>query len=256
MLTRAQIAHIRRLGDTAYRHQTGLFIAEGLKTLHELIQSPIEIKSVYFTEPQSTQQGLSLLGNKGYIVRERDMQQMSQLRTPPGILAECRIPSYQPNLDALADNLTLALDGIADPGNMGTIIRTAEWFGVKEIFCSDDCADPWQPKVVQSAMGSLFRIRIFRTNLTALIQRAKAENILVYGAVLDGKPLYEAPLKDQGTMLIIGSESHGIRPGPAELIDLPLTIPRAMSSRAESLNAGIAAAILLAEFKRPKQKPR
>lgn len=254
MLTRAQITHLRKLGDGQYRQETGLFVAEGLKTVQELLHSPIETNAVYCTEEQASHHWLAMFGNKVHIVRERDMQQISQLRTPPGILAECKIPQVHPLSIQLEEEFALALDGISDPGNLGTIIRTAEWFGVKQIFCSTDSADPWQPKVVQSAMGSLFRTRIVRTDLFLLLSQIKLRNGMIYGAVTEGKPLYEVPLKTEGSVLVIGSESHGIRPHLSEIITIPVTIPRASGSYTESLNAGVAAAILLSEFKRPKQK--
>ncbi len=254
MLTRAQITHLRKLGDGQYRQLTGLFVAEGLKTVQELLHSPIETNAVYCTDEQASHRWLSIFGNKVHIVRERDMQQISQLRTPPGILAECKIPQTQPESIPNEEEFALALDGISDPGNMGTIIRTAEWFGVKQIFCSTDSADPWQPKVVQSAMGSLFRTRVIRTDLFSLLSQIKLRNGMIYGAVMEGKPLYEVPLKTAGSVLVIGSESHGIRPGLSVMINIPVTIPRASGSFTESLNAGVAAAILLSEFKRPEQK--
>ncbi|MBK9290135.1 MAG: RNA methyltransferase [Bacteroidetes bacterium] len=252
MLTRAQIQHLRRLGDSRYRNETRRFVAEGVKSVSELVHSRVDTVSVYCTEAQSAHRWLSRFGDKVHVVREREMQQISQMQTPPGILAECRIPEYSSDGLRFDENICLLLDGIADPGNLGTIVRTAEWFGVKHIFCSPDSADPWQPKVVQSAMGSLFRSHIIRTDSTAVIQQARLQNAIIYGAVMDGKSIYEAPIKPEGALLVIGSESHGIRPELQRNLDLRLTIPRAADSLAESLNAGIAAAILLAEFSRTK----
>lgn len=254
MLTRNHITHLRKLGDSQYRQETGLFIAEGHKIVQELLQCSIETIAVYCTQEQTDQRWLALFGDKVRTIREREMQQISQLRTPPGILAECRIPSLGNEKVKLEKGLSLVLDGIADPGNMGTIIRTAEWFGVRQLYCSADSADPWQPKVVQSAMGSLFRIRIIRTDIIKLIGLAKEMNFTVYGALMDGRSHYDIPLKADASMLVIGSESHGIREGLLPLIDVPVTIRRAAGSMTESLNAGIAAAILLSEFERCKQK--
>ncbi len=255
MLSRNQIAHLRKLTDSQYRQETGLFIAEGNKIVRELLQSPIEIIAVYCTSEQTDQRWLALFGVKVQTISDREMQQISHLRTPPGILAECRIPSFGNEKPELHQGLSLALDGIADPGNLGTIIRTAEWFGVRHLYCSADSADPWQPKVVQSAMGSLFRIRVVRTDLSKLIRLAKEMNFTVYGALMDGKSHHDIPLKAEGSMLVIGSESHGIRESILQMIDVPVTIHRAVGSMTESLNAGIAAAILLSEFERSKQKP-
>lgn len=253
MLTRAHISHLRKLGDAKYRQETGLFVAEGLKTVHELLSSSIETLAVYYTKAHQPQGWLSEFGNRLVPVSERDMALMSQLKTPPGLLAECRIPVYPSDEISLENELTLILDGISDPGNLGTIVRTAEWFGVSTIFCSADSADPWQPKVVQSAMGSLFRARITRCDLQLILKQIKERNGLIYGAMMEGRSIFEAPLKTEGSALVIGSESHGIRPAVQRWIDLAINIPRAGGSLTESLNAAVATAIIISEFKRSKQ---
>lgn len=250
MLTRAQINHIRQLSESHYRQQSGLFVAEGLKTVRELLYSPIETVAVYATQEHSGLPWLTRFGNLVHMVHEHEMQKLSKLQTPPGILAVCRIPEHQPDASTLTNTLTIALDGISDPGNMGTIIRTAEWFGVEYVFCSLDSADPWQPKVVQSAMGSLFRTKMIRTDLALLIRQAIEREILIYGAVMNGTSIWDAPLKCNGSLLIIGSESHGIRQALQGMIAKPLTIPRHSGSVTESLNAGIAAAVILSAFRR------
>ena len=173
------------------------------------------------------------------------MEQMSGQDTPPGILAVVKIP--HPGEIKTHSRLVLALDGIANPGNMGTLIRTAEWFGIHDVVCSQDCVELWNPKVVQATMGSLFRVKVWATDLPAYLQKAKAEDKAVYGALLEGENLFQMSAKPEG-ILVIGSESHGIRADVLPCITHPVTIPRAGGSLTESLNAAVAGAILMAEM--------
>ncbi len=185
---------------------------------------------------------------KAEIVSEVQMEQMSGQDTPPGILAVVKIPPQ--NEIKTASRLVLALDGIANPGNMGTLIRTAEWFGIQDVVCSSDCVELWNPKVVQATMGSLFRMKVWKTELPVFLQKAKNEGKAIYGALLEGENLFQMKGKLEG-IIVIGSESHGIRKEVQHCITYPITIPRVGSSATESLNAAVAGAILMAEMTRP-----
>ena len=173
------------------------------------------------------------------------MEQMSGQDTPPGILAMVKIP-MQGDIKT-SSRFVLALDGISNPGNMGTLIRTAEWFGISDVVCSNDCVELWNPKTVQATMGSLFRVKVWKTDLAAYLQKAKSEGKAVYGALLEGKNLFQLRAKPDG-IVVIGSESHGIRPELLPCITHPITIPRVGSSATESLNAAVAGAIIMAEM--------
>ena len=181
------------------------------------------------------------------IASEVQMQQMSGQDTPPGILAVVRIPE-QGDIKT-SSPYVLALDGIANPGNMGTLIRTAEWFGISDVVCSNDCVELWNPKTVQATMGSLFRVKVWKTDLSVFLQKAKDEGNAVYGALLNGENLFQMPSKPKG-VIVIGSESHGIRPEVLPCITHPVTIPRVGGSATESLNAAVAGGIIIAEMTR------
>ncbi len=166
-------------------------------------------------------------------------------------MAVVKIPDQQEELPDMDKNLVLMLDNISDPGNLGTIIRTADWFGVQHIICSENCADVYNPKVVQATMGSIFRIKIQYKMLKKILQTLPVK-IPIYGTLLDGNNIYEADLEKNGVILI-GNESHGISENLFPFVTKKIRIPGyspEKSSSAESLNASIAAAIVLAEFRR------
>ena len=242
MLTKNTIKQIASLRQQKFRKELGLFVVEGRKMTEELLQSNFETVGLYATE--AFIDSYPAFSN-AETVSEVQMQQMSGQDTPPGILAVVRIPK-QSEIKT-SSRLVLALDGIANPGNMGTLIRTAEWFGIHDVVCSSDCVELWNPKVVQATMGSLFRVKVWATNLADYLQKAKTEGKAVYGALLEGEDLFQMQAKPEG-ILVIGSESHGIRAEVLPCITHPVTIPRAGGSVTESLNAAVAGAILMAEM--------
>ena len=210
--------------------------------VEELLHSDFDTVGLYATEAFLADYPAFA---KAEIASEVQMQQISGLDTPPGILAVVRIPK-QGDIKT-SSRLVLALDGIANPGNMGTLIRTAEWFGIHDVVCSMDCVELWNPKVVQATMGSLFRVKVWKTELPEYLKLAKAESKAVYGALLEGENLFQMTEKPEG-ILVIGSESHGIRAEVLPYITHPVTIPRAGGSLTESLNAAVAGAIIMAEM--------
>lgn len=242
MLTKNTIKQIASLKQQKFRKELGLFVVEGRKMTEELLHSNFEIVGVYATKAFLSDYPAFA---QAETVTEVQMQQMSGQDTPPGILSVVKIP--QQDEIKTTSRLILALDGIANPGNMGTLIRTAEWFGIHDIVCSKDCVELWNPKVVQATMGSLFRVKVWESDLTIYLHHAKDEGKSIYGALLDGENLFQMQAKPEG-ILVIGSESHGIRADVLPCITHPVTIPRVDDSMTESLNAAVAGAILMAEM--------
>ena len=244
MITKNTIKQIASLRQQKFRKELGLFVVEGRKMVEELLHSDFESIGLYATDaflkdyPDFT---------TAEPVSEMQMQQMSGLDTPPGILAVVRIP--QQGEIMTQSRYVLALDGIANPGNMGTLIRTAEWFGIRDVVCSSDCVELWNPKVVQATMGSLFRVKVWNTELVTYLRKAQGEGKAVYGALLEGMNLFQQKEKPEG-IIVIGSESHGIRKEVLPCITYPVTIPRVGGSETESLNAAVAGAIIMAEMTR------
>lgn len=242
MLTKNTIKQIASLRQQKFRKEFGLFVVEGRKMTEELLQSDFEIVGLYATKDFITDYPAF---SEAETVTEVQMQQMSGQDTPPGILAAVKIPQY--GEIKTTSQLTLALDGISNPGNMGTLIRTAEWFGIQDVVCSSDCVELWNSKVVQATMGSLFRVKVWSTDLSSFLKQAKANGTSIYGALLEGENLFQLTSKPNG-ILVIGSESHGIRTDILPCITHPITIPRVGGSATESLNAAVAGAILMAEM--------
>jgi TrmH family RNA methyltransferase len=242
MLTKNTIKQIASLKQQKFRKELGLFVVEGRKMTEELLHSNFEIEGVYATEAFLSDYPAFA---QAETVTEVQMQQMSGQDTPPGILSVVKIP--QQGEIKTTSRLILALDGIANPGNMGTLIRTAEWFGIHDIVCSKDCVELWNPKVVQATMGSLFRVKVWESDLAIYLHHAKDEGKSIYGALLEEENLFQMQAKPEG-ILVIGSESHGIRADVLPCITHPVTIPRVGDSMTESLNAAVAGAILMAEM--------
>ena len=245
MITKSTIKTVASLKQQKFRKELGLFVVEGRKMTEELLQSNFEVEKLFATERFLAD--CPTLFPNAEIVNEVQMSQMSGQDTPPGILAVVKIPK-QRQLDENS-RFILALDGIANPGNMGTIIRTAEWFGIREIACSLDCVEIWNPKVIQATMGSIFRIHVMETELPAFLSEQIRKGKAVFGALLNGQNLFEMKNPKEG-VIVIGSESHGIRSEVLPYITHAVTIPRKNNSATESLNASVAAAIILAEMTR------
>lgn len=246
-ISKSVISDIRFLHQTKFRKETGLFIAEGEKVVGELLQSGLKVRIVAALPDYIAEFGPFPDKALVYEVNEKDLNRISLLQTPNRVLAVAEQPQNETAILPSGNETVLALDGIRDPGNLGTIIRTAEWFGVSQIWCSEDTVETFNPKVVQSAMGSLFRMKVVSCNLKAMLEVAREkESLSVLGATLDGVP---ADQLNSGNcrILVIGSESHGISADLLEVINSKVLIPRAKNSKTESLNAAVATGILLAE---------
>ena len=240
MVTKAEISLVRSLADKRSRLENGLFVIEGRKMVEEALASGFSVRKVYGTDEFASLAGCETVSRK---VIER----MSSLRTPQGILALVEIPSY--DLPRSAEKqLILALDGVQDPGNMGTIIRIADWFGIVDVVCSPGSADCFNPKVVQATMGAILRVRV---HYTALPQWLASVSAPVYGTFLEGEDIYRAQLTAQG-VIVLGNEGGGISAQAAQAVTRKLYIPPypAGEGSGESLNVATAAAIVCSEFRR------
>jgi TrmH family RNA methyltransferase len=249
MVSKSQISFIKSLQQKKFRKEHSLFVAEGNKSVTEFITSSYKITTVYHT-PTFDAKLLKL--SKKVIFQDisvADMQKISSLTTPQEVLAVIHIPEW-PNLskDSLRDQFTLVLDGVQDPGNLGTIIRTADWFGITNIICSEDTVDAYNPKVVQATMGSLARVNLHYTNLASLLPQLK---LPIFGAMLDGNNIYTANFGTEG-LVVMGNEGNGLRPEIQQLITQAITIPRL--GGAESLNVAIATALFCGELSRKRFK--
>lgn len=242
MITKAEIQSIKALADKRGRVEQGAFIAEGEKLVAELRASHLAVRRVYATKP---------LFADAEVIAERDMERISQLKTSNSTLAVVEIPRY--NLaDAKPDkNLVLALDRVQNPGNLGTIIRLADWFGITDIVCSADSADCFNPKVVQATMGAIIRVRVHYTDLQRWLSEQRSKSVKIYGTFLDGENIYKTEKGSCG-VIVMGNEGQGISPECEQSVTHRLYIPPypADNPGSESLNVAIATAITCSEFRR------
>ena len=253
MLSKNEIKFLNALKQKKFRNEHGLFIAEGEKIINDLLKSTINIRQVYATSEFI--QTLPPSNTIEYIeIKSNELERISSLTTANSALAVCEIPNHQLNIDSLKEQLTLVLDDIKDPGNLGTIIRIADWFGISTIICSEETADAFNPKVVQATMGSIARIKIHYVQLTDFFQKQKESiNLPVYGALLEGENVFSKKLSTNG-FVVIGNESRGISIEIQQQLTDKITIPSFSNAQkhgeAESLNAAIATAVICSEFRR------
>lgn len=244
-ITKNDIKELQSLRQAKGRREHGIFAVEGNKLVEELLKTKFRINNILVTEQWVEKYSSLAMKITGYeVITTKQMEQITNFVTAPGIFVTAAIPSFRITPEDAGNELILMLDGINDPGNLGTIVRTADWFGIKKIVISEDTTDPWQPKVIQSTMGSIFRTQIAETNVVDFLKDVKAP---VFGALMHGKNLYQTHIKDNQGVIIIGSESHGIRENVMPYVSCPITIPKAHGSETESLNASMAAGIIMAE---------
>jgi TrmH family RNA methyltransferase len=237
MISKNSVKYIQSLQVKKKRAETGLFVAEGPKLVQELVENGFEPEVIYATEQWPVQTPARVL------VTEAELERLSAQQTANqaiGIFRQRTLP-VEP---VFRNQFTLVLDGLQDPGNLGTIIRTADWFGIRQLIASPDTVDVYNSKVVQSTMGSLGRVAVFYRELPPLLAQC---GVPVYGALLNGQNLYEQPACTEA-VLVIGNEANGIRPENLPAIAHAVTIPR--TGQAESLNAAVATGILLSHLAR------
>jgi len=240
MISKSQIKLICSLQQKKYRKQEQLFLVEGIKGIQELVQSDFDVHEIFTTNPDLT---FSIPG-KITIISDTELKKISALATPNSCLALFKIPKATKIAEK---GLILALDAIRDPGNLGTIIRLCDWFGIESIFCSENTVDVYNPKVVQATMGSISRVNVFYGDLEMFLKNTK---LPVFGTFMEGENIYQKKLEQEG-ILILGNEANGISENIENLVNQKLTIPRfGKLQRTESLNVATATAIILSEFRR------
>ena len=236
MISKNQIKFVRQLEQKKYRKKEGLFVAEGPKVVGDLLRAGFKAHTIFATSEWESQ------GQTFQEVSDEELRRVSFLQHPQRVLALFFIPTESvPSVSSLS----LALDDVQDPGNLGTIIRIADWFGIDTIYCSENTADAWSPKVVQATMGSIARVNINYTDLQELISKAQ---VPVYGTLLDGQDIYTQELSKEG-IIVMGNEGNGISAPIRKLINRKLLIPQ-FHEGPESLNVAIATAITCSEFRR------
>lgn len=251
MLSKVKIRELRALELKKIRDEQGLFVAEGNKLVADMLPVFDCEWLIARTSWLATQGDIPV--KTLVLAEEGDLRKVSFMKTPQDVVAVFRKPSYLLE-DAIPDiQLVLALDGIQDPGNLGTIVRLADWFGIEHIVCSRDTADVFGPKTVQATMGALARVKVHYADLAGYL--ARHANHPVYGTFLDGENIYTQKLSPHG-IIIMGNEGRGIRPETALFIKEKLYIPSypPLRETTESLNVAMSAAIVCAEFRRVAAK--
>lgn len=247
MLSKNEIKRITALHHAKFRNERHRFLVEGTKIVHELLDSSYKIVGLYAVS-EWIQANMNQLATRKEVeiceISPAILERISQLKTPNLVVAEVEIPTQTTEIDF--QQPILALDSINDPGNLGTIIRTADWFGFQQIVCSENCVELYNSKVLQATMGSFMRVKMFYTDLKKWLSLLPTEKT-VYGAVMNGENLYQTDFS-KNSIVLIGNESKGISETLKPLISKKITIPRI--GAAESLNASIATAIILNEYRR------
>ncbi len=243
MISKNQLKYIRQLEQKKYRRREGLFVAEGTKVVGDLLQR-YRPEAVFATADWQAPAGI-----KPQLVTDDELRRISFLQHPQQVLALFPLPTINSKLSTINSTLSLALDGVQDPGNLGTIIRIADWFGISTIICSEDTVDAWNPKVVQATMGSIARVNIIYNNLPDFLDSLPAD-FPVYGTFLDGDNIYTQELTHEG-LIIMGNEGNGISDAVRAKVNRRLLIPDFhQGETADSLNVAIATAITCSEFRR------
>lgn len=254
MISKAKIKYIRSLELKKNRLADNVFVAEGPKVVGDLLRV-MRARLVVATQEWMSCNESECHGAEIIEVSADELRKVSFLQTPQDVLAVFNMPDRNDtdNCEVPIGKLSLALDGVQNPGNLGTIIRIADWFGITEIFCSNDTADAFNPKVVQATMGSIARVSIRYVNLSEMLSTLP-DGFPVYGTFLDGEDIYQQTLSDEG-LIIMGNEGNGISHEVGRLINRRLLIPNFSTSedRAESLNVAIATAITCSEFRRKRK---
>ena len=238
MLSKSQIKLITSLKQKKYRLQHGFFVVEGIKTIKELLQSNLTLHKLYTTET------FNIDAKDEILISEADLKRISFLSTPNKALAIFKIPTPIP---VSTNGLILVLDAIRDPGNLGTIIRLCDWFGIVDLVCSKETVDCFNPKVIQATMGSITRVNISYLDLVDFLNEIETPT---FGTFMEGKNVYSKQMPEQG-VLVMGNEANGISKEVEAIINEKISIPRFGDLQAtESLNVATATAILLSEFRR------
>nr|WP_320120587.1 RNA methyltransferase [uncultured Marinifilum sp.] len=253
MLSKNQIKLISSLQKKKYRDQHQLFIAEGDKLVTDLLQSGTKAAYLIYSSDWKNKYTTAHLNTIESRIETDNSQlkKVSALKNPASVLGVFKIPKFEINPKLVSNSLSIVLDDIQDPGNLGTIIRIADWFGIKHIFCSPNTVDLYNPKVIQATMGAISRIKLIYTPLEILINEYKNDNFPIYGTFLEGETIYKSNLKTKG-FIIMGNEGKGISENIKKHVSNKLFIPNFPigESTSESLNVSVACSIICSEFRR------
>ena len=245
MLSKNQIKILRGLQRKKERKNSGLYIVEGKKIVQEILDYKYDWVELYATKSWLEQYPEYLALENVFKITDKDLAQVSSFKTPNDVMLLLKQKVEVDFLEVHSSDIVLALDGIKDPGNMGTIIRLADWFGVGHILCTTDSVDQYNPKVVQSAMGSISKVNIHYGDLVHMLTQLESHKI--YACDLNGESIYDASFKEKA-ILIMGSESHGISNEVRRIVDSTVTIPTVSNTGIDSLNVASATAISLSLF--------
>ena len=254
MLSKNTIKFINSLQKKKYRDKNKLFIVEGDKMVKEIIKSDLEIERIFVTK--HWEENINQIKLLNETITENELKKISSLKTPNNVLAIIKMPDYEIDKDEIGNELSIVLDDLQDPGNLGTIIRTADWFGIKNIICSRNSADVYNPKVVQATMGAVARVKVHYVDIETFLENSHfADDFKIYGTFLNGANLNETKLNDKG-LIIMGNESKGISKKIEKFVNKRIFIPNypAHGKTSESLNVSTATAIVCYEFRRNKLK--
>ncbi len=251
MINKNTIKLIKSLASKKNRIKERLFLAEGDKNVSEVLHSNLTVEKLYATNTfLKTHQTVISKAVYALEVSQNEIERISLLKNPQNSLALCTLPP-DATLPARLNKLHMYLDGIQDPGNLGTIIRICDWYGMHYLFCSHDTADAFNPKVIQSSMGSFCRVQVCKTDFSNVTEIAKKSNVTIYGTYLEGENMYKE-MFSQNALIVLGNEGIGIRKELENSIHKKISIPSfsEKSDRAESLNVSVATAIICSEFMR------
>ena len=250
MISKNLIKHLNSLKLAKFRDMNNCFIAEGPKLAEEFLRSEFTIEKLICAQDWHDQ-FINIIDEKTelVIISENDLKKVSNLSTPNKVLAVIQKPDYKLSMNNIDDDLVLILDDIRDPGNLGTIIRLADWYGMNNIYCSKETVDVFNPKVIQSTMGSFCRVKVNYLDLTELLSELK-DKYKIFGSDMSGQNIYQQKLPEKSA-IIIGNEANGISEEIFSLVDEKMMIP-SFRKGAESLNASVATAILVSEYFRNK----
>ena len=251
MLSTSKQQLITSLSQKKFRDELGLFVAEGVKIVNDLIFGGLDCEYLFLTKDLYEKNNWR--AKEIFEISERELNKISSQKTPQGAVGVFKKPDYDFSFQELNKKLSLALDEVQNPGNLGTIVRIADWFGIEQIFCSQNSADQFAPKTVQATMGALVRVKIFRVDIFDFLLEARNYATL-YGTFLHGSNIYKSTLSPTG-IIVLGNEGNGISRNIKNLIDEKLFIPSfqiSSETQPESLNVAVAAAIVCSEFRRRK----
>jgi TrmH family RNA methyltransferase len=253
MVSKSKMSFILSLQKKKTREEEQLYVVEGDKLVKEFLAARMPIR-ILIAKPEFLN-SLPLVHKQGVgeIVPASydDLKKISSLKTPHNALAVVEMPDINMDTDSLGKELSLALDCVQDPGNLGTIIRAAAWFGIRNIYCSENCVDVYNPKVIQASMGAILHVNVFYTSLSSLFASAIEKKVIIYGTLVEGESIYSCKLGKSG-IILLGNESKGISEELIPFITCRIMIPKQTdaTSGIDSLNVSMAASVILSEFTR------